>query len=236
MIQKTEELVITQTSKEELRRCILTMPFQQWPAPCIKLPMTVAAPINPFMSRGQKITHILRARVRATVALAICFFFLSSSLFFRKRPEFFAPSSCEKTNLSLCHHHHHIDSHSGTGSDTTRDNLPDHMVLIVKNGKVVLSKFNMLLQPFYQRTNITDSVHSTFWHIPKYRQKSSLQGSISSILPPISSGSHQLRVPHTYEDKQSHVDGPYKKSVLLLLFFYRRAERAWKHCRSPIAV
>ena len=32
--------------------------------------MTVAAPINPFMSREQKMTHILRVRVRATVARA----------------------------------------------------------------------------------------------------------------------------------------------------------------------
>ena len=45
-------------------------PMPAMAARYMRLPMTVAAPINPFMSRGQKMTHILRARVRVTVARA----------------------------------------------------------------------------------------------------------------------------------------------------------------------
>ena len=59
-----------QSSNEDPRKCMLIVPCQQWPAPHMRLPITVAAPINPFMSKGQKMTHILRARVRATVARA----------------------------------------------------------------------------------------------------------------------------------------------------------------------
>ena len=35
-----------QSSNEDPRRCMLMVPCQQWPAPCMRLPITVAAPIN----------------------------------------------------------------------------------------------------------------------------------------------------------------------------------------------
>ena len=92
---------IIEINSEDPRRCMLIVPCQQWPAPYMRLPITVAAPINPFMSNGQKMTHILRARVRATVARAyassscVC---LSSS----GRPRNFCPRPPVRKPTFVC--------------------------------------------------------------------------------------------------------------------------------------
>ena len=86
-IKRAEKLVVTWTVLyEDPRKCMLIVPCQQWPAPYMRLPIMVAAPINPFMSKAENDTHFAGAS-EGNSCSSMCFFFLCMPRFFGEFPK-----------------------------------------------------------------------------------------------------------------------------------------------------
>ena len=184
------------------------MPFQQCPVPYMRLPITVAAPMIPFISNGPKMT----CTCKGNSCSGVSFFKLGEPFLIRQVTEFLPCSARQKADSGLGQNHH-VSCHPSTGCHTTRDNLllglrdprthakpTHHVVLVMKHCQVIfgfVAKGDMILQPFDQSTDIA---HCMIVGHPITPVENLLCGvaSISPILPSLGSGCDQLRLADSY--------------------------------------